>query len=201
MKNQVNIEIILTCQKPSKIICKILVIFIQYIVFKKGILGTALNIVIFISFTVLGILIHELGHILGLYLTNSKFTGFSFNLTRFAAVVRGRTYNTQSKVIVIIAGSLLSITSLVLLKLVVIHKKHPYLHLAINTAILNEFLYWSYSAFINYGDANSFLEIVVFNKILFGSLFLIIYIILYIVAMTEFSKEILSGKLKNMRNE
>jgi hypothetical protein len=161
-------------------------------------LGTGFNVFIFTSFTILGIVIHELGHILGLYLTNSKFIGFSFNSSKFAAVVRGRTYNTQSKMVVIISGSLFSIASLALLKLAVIHKKHPYLHLAINTAILNEILYWSYSAFINYGDANSFLEIVVFNKILFGSFFLILYVVLYVFAMTEFSKEIISSTLNRM---
>ena len=161
-------------------------------------LGNGFNVFLFISFVVLGIVIHELGHILGLHLTNSKFIGFSFNLTNYAAVVRGRTYNTQSKMVVIISGSLFSIASLASLKFAVIHKKHPYLHLAINTAILNEILYWSYSAFINYGDASSFLDIMVFNKILFGAFFLILYVILYVFTMKEFSKEIISSTLNRM---
>lgn len=163
---------------------------IQNIGFNKELLGTGYNVIIFISFFISGILLHELGHIFGLYLTNSKFVGISFNVNELTATVRGKTYNTQSKMIVILSGSLFSITFLGLLKLVVIYKKHAYLHLAINTAILNEILYWSYSAFINDGDANLFLEIVVLNKIWFGAFFLILYLILFVFVMLEFSKKI-----------
>ena len=159
-------------------------------------LGIGSNVFIFISFVVLGFIIHELGHIFGLYLTYSKYTGFYFNSNEFAAVVKGKTYNIQSKVFVIILGSLSSIVLFMLVKLVLIHKKYAYMHLALNTVILNEILYWSYSAFIDYGDASSFLDIIIFDKILFGSFFLMLYVILFLFSMREFTMQIQEHYLK-----
>jgi len=86
----------------------------------------------------------------------------------------------------------------VLLKLGVRHKKNAIFHLAINTAILNEFLYWAFSAYAKFGDAYLLLELLNFNSILFGSFFFIVFIIFYIYILLEFTDELNFNRINSI---
>ncbi|MFX1392309.1 MAG: hypothetical protein ACFFAH_01930 [Promethearchaeota archaeon] len=163
---------------------------IQLVEFESEFLGIVFKLFTFISIVFFGIIIHEFGHALGIILTNSKFIGFGFNLKNFTAFTTAKTYNPESKLFVIISGSIFSVFFFVVLKLGVRHKKNAVLHLAINTAILNELLYWGVSAYIKFGDAYLLLELLNFNSIFFGLLFFIVFIILYIYIILEFTDEL-----------
>ena len=152
--------------------------------FLRRALYTSVIAFLFIS----SIIIHEIGHAIALILTNSKFTGFSLNLHNLTAVTKGITYNSESRAIVAISGSLFSILIFTSLKLLLIFKKNPYLHLSLDVCILNEILYWSISSIIKYGDAHIFLEIIKFDGIVFGFLFFVIYLFLYSLTLIEFTK-------------
>ncbi|MFX1394214.1 MAG: hypothetical protein ACFFAH_11625 [Promethearchaeota archaeon] len=150
----------------------------------------------FISFFVLFIFVHELGHLLTAILFGGKAIGITYSNLSFYAITKSN--SVESRKAIVLGGSIFVFIVGSIIDSIAIIRNKVILHITMTIIITSEIMAWSVNAFLGLGDAAIYLRLMRANSLYIFRFVLIIFIIgiIYFLINIKISFKLISKYFK-----